>query len=182
MRVARSMAVAISTLLCAAFAAGCDTSSDTAPVMLASGTTEGVVWYLWGWESAGSLCMATGTAAGPVGGSITLAPQAMGGGQCGFDNKQPDSSYFGGAEAGGSPTEQPTAALTFGPLPTRAARIKVAADLILTTRPLPSGKGLPAGRFWVWAGPFDPPASEGAVLDTPQPLDDENHPVAFQNF
>jgi hypothetical protein len=160
---------------------GCG-SSGTSPVLLASGTTQGVDWYLWAWEQGGSLCMSTGTAAGPDGGSITPSPDAMTGGQCEYDQKYPDSSYFMSADGGNSPSGDSTAALVFGPLPSDAVRIKVASRLTLTTQPFPAGKALPAGRFWVWAGPYQPPASDGTVLDTPQPLNAQGKPVAFQDF
>ena len=183
MKSVRSIAIALSTLMCFCLGTGCTGfSRSSAPVMLASGTTEGVAWHVWAWEQDGTLCMATGTAAGPDGGSITPSARAISGGSCEFDRKYPDSAYYSGAQGGGSGGGQFTASLAFGPLPNQATQIRVASRLILKSEPFPSGKGLPAGRFWVWAGPFEPPASEGTVLDTPQPLDSSGKPVAFQAF
>lgn len=187
MKTVRSLATAVGALVCASLAAGCGnaaggTAASTTPVLLESGTTEGVAWHLWAWEQSGKLCMSTGTAGGPDGGTITPAPRAMTGGGCEFDRTTPDSSYYVGAQGGGTGTSQYTASLTFGPLPAQATRIKVASNLTLPTQTLPGGEGLPAGRFWVWAGPFQPPASVGTVLTTPEPLDATGKPVAFQPF
>jgi hypothetical protein len=175
------MALAAAALLGAGLISGCG-HDETTPVLLRSGTTLGVAWYLWAWESNGSLCMSTGTPAGPDGGDITPPPHAVTGGQCDFTDKYPGATYYMGAEGETDGKDGLTVSLVFGPLPSEAARIKVATRLTLTTQPFPTGKGLPAGRYWVWADAYTPPASEGAVLDTPRPLDALGRPVAFQDF
>jgi hypothetical protein len=182
MRSSRAIAAMLCAVLCTGLAAGCSSDNNTAPVMVASGTTAGVGWYLWAWDQSGTLCMSTGTPVGPDGGNITPAPRAMSGGGCGFDRKTPDGGYYVGAQGGGSGTGQFTASLSFGPLPDQATQIKVASDLVLATRLFPLGKGLAPGRFWVWAGAVRPPAAIGTVLDTPQPLNAEGQAVAFQDF
>lgn len=177
----RAVALVAAAVLGSGLASGCG-HDETAPVLLRSGTTLGVAWYLWAWEQNGGLCMWTGTPAGPDGDGITPPPLAVTGGQCAFDDKAPGSTYYMGAEGGTDGKDGLTVSLTFGPLPPDAIRIKVATELTLTTQPFPSGRGLPSGRYWVWADAYQPSASEGRVLDTPRPLDAQGKPVAFQAF
>jgi hypothetical protein len=73
--------------------------------------------------------------------------------------------------------------VSFGPLPSDAVQIRVATDEILTTMPMPRGKGLPAGRYWINVTPAGGPGSAlGPALFTPEPLDAHGQPVPFQAF
>ncbi|MBR7832723.1 hypothetical protein KDL01_05595 [Actinospica durhamensis] len=177
----RAVAMAAAAVLGSGLISGCG-DGETTPVLLRSGTTLGVAWYLWAWEQKGSLCMWTGTPAGPDGGDITPPPNAVTGGQCDYTDTYPAATYYMGAEGGTDGKDDFTVSLVFGPLPSDATHIKVATQLTLTTQPFPSGKGLPTGRYWVWVDSYVPPASVGSVLDVPQPLDDQGKPVAFQIF
>lgn len=177
----RTVALAATVMLGSGLLSGCG-DDQTTPVLLRSGTTQGVAWYLWAWELNGSLCISTGTPVGPDGGEITPPDHAVTGGQCEFTDKYEGAAYYMSAEGGQDAAGDPTVSLSFGPLPSNATQIKVADKLTLPTEPLPSGKGLPSGRYWVWADKYTPPASEGAVLDIPQPLDVQGKPVAFQDF
>ncbi|MBR7832724.1 hypothetical protein KDL01_05600 [Actinospica durhamensis] len=177
----RAVALAATAVLGSSLISGCG-AGQTTPVLLRSGTTLGLAWYLWAWEQKGSLCMSTGTAAGPDGGDITPPPNAVEGGQCEYTDKYPAATYYMSAEGGTDGKDDFTVSLVFGPLPSDATHIKVATHLTLTTQPFPSGKGLPTGRYWVWVDTYVPPASVGTVLDVPQPLDNQGKPVAFQIF
>lgn len=100
----------------------------------------------------------------------------LGGGGCGFD-KSPSGGYFSGAPAARAST------VAFGPLPTTATRIRVSTREVLTTSPLPTGVGLPTGRFWFQVLPAGwPTPADGAALDTPEPLSATGEPVAFTDF
>lgn len=181
----RALGAAAAAVLCAALISACS-SDGPAPdgkadaVLIDSGTTAGVGWNLWAWSEGGKLCLGMGDQAGPNTTGNPAPAGSMSGSQCGFDAKQQGSTYYVSAQnAGDGP---PTAALLFGPVPPAAAEVQVATKLTLKTTALPSGAGLPDARYWVWAGPYQPPASDGTVLPVPKPLDAAGKAVAFQAY
>jgi hypothetical protein len=146
-------------------------------VLLAKGTYAGVNWYLWAQEQGGTLCMSTGTGTGPAPDKGTEPPTEPSGGQCTFSDKYQGGSYYFTASADTSGI-----VLGFGPLPDNATQIRLATKLVVPSRPLPSGKDLPGGRFWVYAYPQNLPAADGTWLDTAEPLDAQGSVIPFQNF
>ncbi|WP_043262623.1 hypothetical protein [Streptomyces sp. CT34] len=167
-RTVASVAVAVTVL--ASAATGCTsrrpapnpTTSPVTRVRLATGTTNGARWGLWAWEQGKQLCMA-------LSGPDRYAEQATSSAGCGFDNEHPGSGYYtGGRAPGGKPGKY----VSYGPLPTRAVRIR-AHGALLPTKPLPRSHGLPAGRYWI---------SFASGGDRPQPLDASDKPVPFQAF
>ena len=184
-RGSRALGATLAVLLCAALVSAC--SSDApAPdgqddaVLIDSGTTGGVGWDLWAWEDDGQLCMGMGDQAGPDGAKITAAPGAMSGSQCGFNDKTQGTTYYTSAQnAGNGP---PTVALQFGPVPAAAVSVRVTSKITMKTAAFPSGAGLPSARYWVWAGPYQLPASDGTLLAVPKPLDAQGGAVAFQAY
>ena len=181
----RSLVAMLAVLLCATLISAC--SSDApAPdgqddaVLIDSGTTGGVGWDLWAWEDDGRLCMGMGDQSGPTTSRNTAAPGAMSGSQCGFNDKTQGTTYYASAQnAGNGP---PTVALLFGPVPPAAVAVQVTSKITLTTTAFPTGAGLPSARYWVWAGPYQPPASDGTLLQVPKPLDAQGKAVAFQAY
>ena len=171
--------------LCAALIAGCS-ANHPAPdgqdnaVLIDSGTTDGVGWDLWAWEQSGELCMGMGNMQGPTSSRNAAAPGAMSGSQCGFNAKKQGATYY--ASAANTGNGPPTVALLFGPVPSAAATIQVTSKITLHTEALPSGAGLPTARYWVWAAPYQPPASDGTLLVPPHPLDAKGKAVAFQAY
>jgi hypothetical protein len=181
----RAFGALLAVLLCAALVSAC---SSTAPapdgednaVLIDSGTTGGVGWDLWAWEDGSQLCMGMGDQAGPDTARNSAAPGAMSGSQCGFDAKAQGKTYYTSAQnAGNGP---PTVALLFGPVPSAAVAIQVTSKITLKTTAFPTGAGLPSARYWVWAGPYQPPASDGTVLSVPKPLNAQGKAVAFQAY
>lgn len=172
-------------ILGAAALAGC---SSTAPapdgqdnaVLIDSGTVANVPWDLWAWEDNGQLCMGMGNKSGPTSTRNPSATGGMSGSQCGFNAKHQGATYYVSASNGTN--GPPTVAVLFGPVPAAAVAIKVTSKVTLTTDALPSGAGLPDARYWAWAGPYQPPASDGTVLAPPQPVDAHGKPVAFQAY
>lgn len=163
----RITAAAVAVAVLAAAAAGCtddgtsEPSSRTVPVRLAAGTTNGARWGLWAWEQDKQLCMAL---AGPN----RYSARATTNGGCGFNNQRSGGYYMGGRAPGG----KLGAYVDYGPLPSRAVRIR-AHGKIIDTKPLPTGHGLPRGRYWI---------SFATGPGNPQPLDARGKPVPFQAF
>jgi hypothetical protein len=172
-------------LSCAALASGC-ASTSPAPdgednaVLIDSGTTANIGWDLWAWEDDGALCMGMGDEAGPTTERNPAAAGSMSGSQCGFNDKKQGATYYTSAQnAGNGP---PTVALVFGPLPSAAVEIQVTSKIKLKTAALPTGADLPTAHYWVWAGPYQTPASDGTLLAVPKPLDAQGKAVAFQSY
>jgi hypothetical protein len=154
--------------------------AHTPYVKLDGGTYHGAAWGLWAWEQGSELCMMlvpAGVDPGrPVDRSSPTGP-AAGGGGCGFDDKDPSGGFYT------SSTGPDHSGWTFGPLPAAATGIRVATHEVLATKPLPAGKGLPAGRYWLHFEPAGwPGRAQGTALDTPQPLDAHGRKVAFAAF
>jgi hypothetical protein len=145
-------------------------------VVLTTGAYQGHAWQLFAWEE-GHLCMAF-LPAGYDPDHLPPASPPVGAGQCEFEKTQiPTSSYYDGGPGYVGSFE------AFGPLPTDATQIRVATHEVLPTMPMPQGRGLPAGRYWINIMPAGwPAATQGAALDTPQPLDAQGRPVQFQDF
>lgn len=184
-RRARAFGALLAALLCATVVSAC---SSTAPapdgednaVLIESGTTSNVGWDLWAWEDAGQLCMGMGDQSGPNSAQNAAAPGQMSGSQCGFNDKTYGKTYYVSAQnAGNGP---PTVALLFGPVPAAAVSIQVTSKITLKTAAFPSGAGLPSVRYWVWAAPYQPPASDGTLLAIPKPLNAQGKAVAFQAY
>jgi hypothetical protein len=162
---------------------GCGSSNASKPphtayTVLTSGTFQGSAWQLFGWEQAGHLCMEL-LPAGSDPDHVTPPrswPAGAGGG-CEFDKRDPSTGYFTGSPGPGR------SSVSFGPLPDRATQIRVAANEILQTTPLPQGEGLPEGRYWIQLMPAGwPTRADGPALGTPQPLNSAGQPVDFQDF
>jgi hypothetical protein len=169
---------------CAALVSGCSSSAPAGGpndgVLIDSGTTGGVAWDLWAWEDNGQLCMGPGTESGPYTSTDAAAPGAMSGSQCGFSDKTKGATYYASAQNTGN--GPPTVALLFGPVPAAAVAVRVTGKITLKTAAFPSGAGLPSARYWVWAAPYQVPASDGTVLSPPEPLDAQGKAVAFQAY
>ncbi|TDT95375.1 hypothetical protein EDD99_7203 [Streptomyces sp. 846.5] len=164
--------------------AGCGSSASkpqhTPYVELSSGSYQGSAWQLFAWQQDAQLCMAL-----LPGGADPDHPSPSSGGSwagaggagCAFNNHDSGTGYYAGS------TGPAGSRFAYGPLPETATQIRVAANEILTTAQLPGGKGLPAGRYWIHLMAKDwPSATDGAALDTPQPLDARGGKVAFQDF
>ena len=147
----------------------------TRQILLTSGITDHVWWGVWAWEQGGSLCMEIAGRPGPN--AASEPSQDARGGACGFA-RTPTYPHFidsGPGPAGGY--------YNMGPLPSDAVQIRVSTKVVLPTEPLPRGVGLPAGRYWVQILPAAGlPASDGAPLKTPQPLNASGQPVPFKKF
>ena len=151
------------------------TSGHSSYVLLTSGSYKGVDWRLFAWQQQGHLCMEFDPAGSDP--AHRLAASSAGAGGCKFDDSNPSTGYYAsGPGPGGS-------AVSFGPLPSDATQIRVATHETLTAAPLPAGKGLPTGRYWINVMPAGWPAqTEGSALPTPQPLDTNGNTVTFQSF
>jgi hypothetical protein len=166
-------------------AAGCGSGgthaaspAHSAYVQLTSGTYHGVAWQLFAWEHKSKLCMEL-LPGGADPGHPSAKPSwpAAGGGGCAFDTADQGSGYYAGSTG---PAES---SFSYGPLPARATQIRTATHEILVSRPLPRGKGLPSGRYWIHLMPAGwPSKAEGTALDTPQPLDASGKKVPFTAF
>jgi hypothetical protein len=173
-----AVAAAVSVTGCGSTATSSAHGTHTSYVRLTSGTYHGVPWQLFAWEQKSQLCMEL-----LPGGADPGHPQAgpswpaAGGGGCAFDHRDPGSGYYA------SSTGPAGSGFSYGPLPARATQIRTATREILVTRPLPSGKGLPSGRYWIHLMPAGwPSEAEGNALDTPQPLDSRGQAVPFAAF
>jgi hypothetical protein len=181
----KAAAALTAAILGAAVLTGC---SSTAPapdgqddsVLIESGTTDGVGWNLWAWEDGSRLCMGMGNRSGPYTSRNGVAAGEMFGRQCGFNAKTQGTTYYVSATNGTN--GQPTVALLFGPVPSAAVSVQVTSKITLKTAAFPSGAGLPNARYWFWAGPYQPPASDGTLLAVPKPLDAHGKTVAFQAY
>lgn len=153
------------------------TSSGHSPyVLLTSGSYKGIDWRLFAWQQQGHLCMELDPA-GTDPDHRPAASSAGGAGACQFDHSDPSSGYYA---SGPGPAGS---AVSFGPLPDDATQIRVATHETLATASLPTGKGLPTGRYWINIMPAGwPTQTEGSALPTPQPLDANGGKVAFQSF
>jgi len=148
------------------------------PVILNTGTTDGVAWQFEATYTDGQLCLALV----PLGGQTMANPGW--GGTCGF-GPDPRYPYDENADywASGSPLSPEMAGFSYGPLPTSATHLRVASKLVIPTYPFPQGVGLPAGRYWLRFIPANhPDPADGTVFDQPQPLDDDGNPVAMTSF
>jgi len=130
-------------------------------VQVATGTYRGDTWTLSASRGPDGLCMM-------VDGPAFQAPP----GQCGFNAKPPDGSFWDG---GLGPR---TSTVSFGPLPSSATQIRLFTGEVIATYSLP--KGLPAGRYWIAFTPAAAPVSQ--AVDQPEPLDSAGHPVSFKVF
>lgn len=148
-------------------------SATSAPtIVIANGEYDGNPWYLLAYtdKTSGQLCMYAS--------STPKLSQASGvsGGQCGFYSG-PGVNYYFSAQGLGD------AVIDFGPLPQDATQIRVATHEVLATTPLPSGKGLPAGRYWMHIAPANwPQPQDGSALTEPQPLNAQGAAVPFSSF
>lgn len=181
----KAAAALTAAILGAAALTGCS-SPAPAPdgqdnaVLVDSGSVGNVAWDLWAWEDNGQLCMGMGNKSGPVTTRNTTASGGMSGSQCGFNAKTQGRTYYVSASNGTN--GPPTVALLFGPVPGAAVSVQVTSKITLKTDTFPSGAGLPTARYWVWAGPYQPPASDGTLLGVPRPLDAQGKAVAFQAY
>ena len=147
-------------------------------VRLTSGTYHGTPWQLFAWEQKSKLCMEL-LPGGADPDHPTAKPSwpAAGGAGCAFDARDPGSGYYAGS------TGPAGSSFSFGPLPSQATQIKTATHEILVTSPLPRGKSLPSGRYWIHLMPAGwPSKAEGTALDIPQPLDASGKKVPFKAF
>jgi hypothetical protein len=153
-------------------------SEHSSYVQLTGGTYDGVPWGLFAWEQHSKLCMEVlPGGADPDHPATTPSWRTGGGGACAFDARHSGTSYYASAPGPGRSN------FSYGPLPTRATQIKTATSETLITRPLPAGKGLPAGRYWIHLMPAGwPSKAEGTALATPQPLDATGNKVPFRAF
>jgi hypothetical protein len=180
----RALGAALAVPLCAALLSACSNTSpapdgqDNA-VLIDSGSTGGIGWDLWAWEDNTQLCLGMGTQAGPYTARNPASADSMTGSQCGFSGKKGTTYYASAQNTGNGP---PTVALLFGPLPQAATAIQVTSKITLKTAALPTGAGLPSARYWVWAGPYQPPASDGTPLPIPKPLGAAGKAIAFQTY
>lgn len=181
----KTAAVSAAVLLAAVALTGCSSTApapdgENSAVLVDSGTTDNVDWNLWAWEDAGQLCMGMGNRSGPYTSRNDIAAGEMAGSQCGFNAKTQGKTYYLSASNGTN--GPPTVALLFGPVPSAAVSVQVTSKITLKTQALPSGAGLPTANYWVWAGPYQPPASDGTLLSVPKPLDAHGKAVAFQSY
>ena len=147
-------------------------SRNSAWVEVAHGTYAGTPWRLDAREQDGHLCLSVDGPGGPNDFATTMA------GECVFADEPAKAGYYYGEGPGPG-----TSMVSYGPLPAEATHIRVATHEVLTTQPLPTGSGLPRGRFWIQFTPYHwPTAAEGKALGWAQPLDDAGAPVAFRRF
>lgn len=172
MRNAKKVSVA-ALVAASALLAGCSNASSRY-VLLTSGTYKGAGWQLFAWQQQGHLCMEVDQAGFDPDHQppVSAAPSA---GACQFDNSPSGGYYMMGPGPEGS-------MVSFGPLPSDAVQIRVAPDETLTTTPLPPGKGLPAGRYWINVTDTGGPATTSGGFPTLVPLDAQGQPVPFQDF
>lgn len=180
----RALGATLAAALCVGLMSACSSSAPTDglanAVLIESGTTGNVGWDLWAWEDGGQLCMGMGDQSAPNSAQNSGAPGSMTGSQCGFNAKAKGKTYYVSAQnAGNGP---PTVALLFGPVPSAAVSVQVTSKITVKTAAFPTGASLPSARYWVWAAPYQPPASDGTVLSIPKPLNAQGKAVAFQAY
>ena len=181
----RALGALLGVLLCAGVMSGCSGGApspdgEANAVLIDDGTVGGVGWDLWAWQDGGQLCMGMGDQSGPTSTRNPAAAGTMSGSQCGFNAKKQGTTYYVSAQnAGNGP---PTLALLFGPVPSAAVSVQVSSKITVKTAAFPDGASLPSARYWVWAGPYQPPASDGTFLAMPKPLDAQGKAVAFQAY
>ena len=148
-------------------------SSASDWVELQAGRYGTMPWRLLAREQGHTLCLAL---ASPGTGNPSSAAAAASAGGCGFNADHPSAGFYASGPGPGGVVS------SFGPLPARATRIRVARNQTIPTFVLPSGHGLPAGRYWVFIPPtFWPNAATGPATN-PQPQDDQGNPVGFTRF
>jgi hypothetical protein len=155
--------------------AGCSSGgTGSGYVTLTKQTSNGVHWQLDASSDGSHLCMYVDGPKGPRDTSIDWVS-----GACGFDDSPTEGGgYF---ETGMDPGDT-NSYLNYGPLPADATQIRVATNEVVPTYPLPSGKGLPKGRFWfIVEGPGWPSKADGKIIN-PIPLNSSGKPVDFKNF
>lgn len=183
-----SASAAVAAGLLAATAAACSggggrggpahgtVSARSPQVLLTHGSRNGIRWGLWAWEQPQNgrrvLCM---DLSGPDRYAAAGAPGVPPTGGCAFNDRSPGSGYYASGLGPGSGTS-----VSFGPLPVRAATIRV-AGITLPTYPLPSGRGLPRGRYWIRFASSRVTGTT-APSSSPVPLDAHGHRVPFQPF
>jgi hypothetical protein len=152
--------------------AGCSSSRSTSNglVALRSGSYQGVAWRLLAGNVNGQFCMelrrVDGNPQHPFAGACVFADQPSKGSSYFASGPGPHGSY-----------------VNFGPLPASAVAVHIATHQGVPSYPLPSGHGLPAGRYWLDFEPASwPTSAEGKALKIPQPVDRHGNPVAFQPF
>ena len=180
----RALGAMLTAALCVGLISACSSSAPANglanAVLIDSGTTGSVGWDLWAWEDDGQLCMGMGDQSAPNSAQNSGAPGSMTGSQCGFNDKARGKTYYVSAQnAGNGP---PTVALLFGPVPSAAVSVQVTSKITLKTAAFPTGASLPSAQYWVWAAPYQPPASDGTVLSIPKPLNAQGKAVAFQAY
>lgn len=135
-----------------------------------SGRYLGVSWWAFAGYVNGQFCMelrhVTGRAPRPFAGA------------CVFDDEPSKNSYYFATGPGPHGSY-----VNYGPLPPNAVFVRIATHQTVRSYRLPSGHGLPPGRFWIDFEPETwPTPAEGRPLQTPQPLDRHGNPVNFQPF
>lgn len=134
--------------------------------------TDGVHWQLDAFSDAnGSFCMGIDGPRGPDHSAHLSWSNAA----CTFDHSDA-GGYFGGGQAPG-----PGAFVAYGPLPDDAVGVRVSTKQVVPSRPLPTGHGLPRGRYWISYEPAAWPG-KGAKSVDPQPLDASGRNVPFKKF
>jgi hypothetical protein len=164
---------AVTVAAVALLTAGCSghfQPTQTPHVLLTSGVYQGQAWSVYAWQQGGQLCMEVN---GPGDPAASGVPDAA---ACGFDEKNPSSGYY---SSGPGPGDSD---VNYGPLPSRATRIRVATKEILPTKPFPAGKQLPSGRYWIQITPKDWPLPANGKEISPKPLDATGHQVPYQDF
>jgi hypothetical protein len=180
----RALGATLAAVLCAGLMSACSSSAPADgvanAVLIESGTTGDVGWDLWAWEDGGQLCMGMGDQSAPNTAQNPGAPGSMTGSQCGFNAKARGKTYYASAQnAGNGP---PTVALLFGPVPSAVVSVQVTSKITVKAAAFPTGASLPSARYWVWAAPYQPPASDGTVLSIPKLLNAQGKAMAFQAY
>lgn len=162
------LAVALVITVVTGFVVLRPSNQDSGVVQVRSGVYRGVAWRLKAGTVNGQFCMELRR-------SHEQQPFA---GACGFDDVPSKGSHY--YASGPGPCES---YVNYGPLPPNAVSVRIASHQTVRTYPLPTGHGMPNGRFWVDFEPASwPSASQGTPLDNPQPVDRSGNPVGFEAF
>lgn len=151
---------------------GCSSSHSASGGYIAvkSGRYLGVPWRLFASNVNGQFCMELRR--------VDAQAQHPFAGACVFANQPSKGSYYFASGPGPHGSH-----VNYGPLPANAVAVQIATHQTVGTYGLPSGQGLPHGRFWIDFEPASWPApAEGKALDVPQPLDRDGKRVAFRRF